>query len=77
MREKKIYAQVRYSLNPFNTIVLGCTGGFRGTLNWAPLMPRDAILSDSYKSVGDGFPVWQSFYTEKTIFPFPFTLNGI
>ena len=24
---------------------------------------------------GDGFPVWQSFYTEKTLFPFPFTLN--
>ena len=36
-------------------------GGFQGALNWAPMMPRGA----SYKSVGDGFPV----YTEKTIFP--------
>ena len=30
---------------------LGCTGGFRGALNWAPLMPRDASLSDSYAVV--------------------------
>ena len=58
-------------------IVLWCTGGFKGALSWSPLMPRDASLSDSYKSVGDVFPVWQSFYTEKTIFPFPFILNGI
>ena len=28
--------------------------GFQGALNWAPLMPRDASLSDSYKSVGGG-----------------------
>ena len=35
-------------LNPLNTIVLWCTGGFRGALNWAILMPRDASLSDSY-----------------------------
>ena len=40
-------AQVRYPLNPLNTIVLWCTGGFRGALNWTPLMPRDASLSDS------------------------------
>ena len=32
-------------------------GGFQGALIWAPLMPRDASLSDSYKSVGGGFPV--------------------
>ena len=25
-------------------------GGFQGALNWAPLMPRDASLSDNYKS---------------------------
>ena len=25
-----------------------CTGGFRGTLNWAPMMPKDASLSDNY-----------------------------
>ena len=46
---------------------------FRGALDGVPLMPRDASLSDSYKSVGDVFPVWQCFYTEKTILPFPFT----
>ena len=37
-------------INPLNVIVLWCTEGFRGALNWAPLMPRDASLSDSYKS---------------------------
>ena len=29
-----------------------------------PLILRDASLSDSYKSVGDDFPVWQSFWGE-------------
>ena len=24
-------------------------GGFQGALNWSPLMPRDASLSDGYK----------------------------
>ena len=38
---------------------------------------RDVSLSDSYTSVGDVFPVWQSSYTDKTILPFPFTLIGI
>ena len=28
-----------------------CTGGFRGALNWAPMMPRDASLSDSCMSI--------------------------
>ena len=30
------------------------TGGFRGALNWAPMMPRDASLSVSFcfSSVG-------------------------
>ena len=61
-------------LNPLNTIVLcDVRGCFRGAFNWSPLMPRDASLSDSYKSIGGGFPV----YIEKTIFLFPFTLNGI
>ena len=51
-------------------------GGFQGGPQLgSPLMPRDASLSDSYKSVGDGFPVRQSFHAEKTIFSFPFTLN--
>ena len=26
-------------------------GGFQGALNWSPLMPRDASLSDSYAVV--------------------------
>ena len=38
-------------INPLNMIVLWCTGGFREALNWAPLMPRDASLSDSYAVV--------------------------
>ena len=38
-------------------------GGFQGGLDWSLLMPRDASLSDSYKSVGGGFPV----YTEKNM----------
>ena len=58
---------ILYPLNPINTIVLWCTGGFRGALNWSPLMPRDISLSDRCKSVCDGFPVWQSLYTEKTM----------
>ena len=36
------------------------------------LDPPDAERRQSLgqlKSVGDVFPVWQSFYTEKTIFP--------
>ena len=33
-----------------NMIVLWCTVGFRGALNWTPLMSRDVSLSDSYKS---------------------------
>ena len=42
------------------------------------LGPHDAERRQSLgqlKSVGDIFPVWQSFYTEKTMFPFPFLLN--
>ena len=35
---------------PLNMIVLWCMGGFREALNWCPLMPSDASLSDSYKS---------------------------
>ena len=39
-------------------IVLWCTGGFKGALNWAPLMPRDASLSDRLATslIGDVFP---------------------
>ena len=37
---------------PLNTIVLWCPGGFR----WAPMMPRDASLSDSYTSDRRCFP---------------------
>ena len=40
-------SQVNWQLNPLNTIVQWCTGDFRGALNWAPMMPRDASLSDS------------------------------
>ena len=46
------------------------TAGFQG--GPSSMMPRNVSLSDSYKSVGYDFPVWQSFCTEKTMFPFPF-----
>ena len=29
--------------------VIWCMGAFRGPLNWMPMIPRDASLSDSYK----------------------------
>ena len=37
-----------------NTEKTGMYGGFQGALNWVSLMPRDASLSDSNKSVGGG-----------------------
>ena len=46
--------------------------GLRGALNWASMMQRE--------SLGVIFPsgaISVHFYTEKTKFPFPFTLNGI
>ena len=59
--------------------MLWCTGSFRGALNSAPLMPRDASLSDSCTS--DRCCFWEYTdsreCTETTIFPFRFTLNGI
>ena len=70
------------------TIILCCAGGFRGALNWAPLMPRDASLSDSYKSNRWRFSClavflhWEnyisnSFHIECDCFPFDFEPNGI
>ena len=41
-------------LDPPNTILLWSAGGFSEALNWAPMMPRDTSLSDSYAP--DGFP---------------------
>ena len=35
------YTSIYIPLKPLNTIVQWCTGGFRGPLNWAPMMPRD------------------------------------
>ena len=66
---RKLYFHLRFFCTE-NCDVRGVSGG---ALNWSPLMSRDASLSDSYKSVGGGFPV----YTEKTSIPFPFKLNGI
>ena len=37
-------------LKPLNTIVLWSTGFFKGALNWAPMIPRDASLPESYTS---------------------------
>ena len=58
-------------------IVLWCTGGFRGALNWSPLCRETPVSRTAISLIGDIFPVWLSFYTEKTMFPFPFTVNGI
>ena len=41
------------SLEDYSTIVLG---GFKGTLNYTPIMPREAILSDSYTPDCCNFP---------------------
>ena len=123
---------IKGTLKPFKTIVLCCTGSFRGAHNWSPMVPRDASLLDSYKSdryfpslydilhtinktraslaarvtavdliaitvcvryIGliyatrymrdsQGIPInklpsKRCKYTEETMFPFPFTLNGI
>ena len=51
-------------------------GGFQVS---PQLVPPDAERRQSLgqlKSVSDVFTVWQSFYTEKTIFPILFKLNG-
>ena len=42
-------AELRSRLKPLNTVVLRCTGGFRGTLNRAAMMPRDSSFAHSYK----------------------------
>ena len=41
---------IKGPLQPFNTIALWCTGGFREALNWTTMMPRNASLSVSYTS---------------------------
>ena len=43
-------SEMKAPLKPLNTIGLGCPGVFKGTLNWDPIMPRDASLSDSCTS---------------------------
>ena len=35
-------------IKPLNTIVWWCTRGFVGVLKWAPMLPKDASLSDSF-----------------------------
>ena len=46
-----IGTQLSVTLKPPNTIVLLYTERFQGALNWVPMMPRDARLSDCYTSV--------------------------
>ena len=38
--------ELRATLEPLNTIVLWFTGGFRGALTWAPIMPTAIHTSD-------------------------------
>ena len=47
-------------LKPLNAILLYCSRGLRGALNWAPMMPRGASLLEklqsdrcSFSSLGD------------------------
>ena len=40
--------QLKTALKTLNTIMLWCTGGFSGALNWSPMMPRDDSLSNVY-----------------------------
>ena len=66
-------------INPLYMIVLWCTGGFRAALNWVPMMPRHASLSDSYTS--DRCCFWEYTdsweHADKTSISFPFKLSGI
>ena len=51
--------ELKAFLEPLNTIVISCTGIFRGGLNLGPTMPRDGSLSDSCTSNRRCFfPVW-------------------
>jgi len=45
-----INVSIEGPLMPIDTIVLGCMRGFREALNWTPVVPRDAGLSDSCMS---------------------------
>ena len=49
-----------------STAWIWCSTGFKETLNWVPLIPWGTSFSDGC-----------TVYTEKTMFPFPFILNGI
>ena len=64
-------------LNP--SIRLCCdVRGVTGVPSIGPPWCREMLISRTAISLSvTFFPVWQSFYTGKTIFPFPFTLNGI
>ena len=52
-------------------------GGFQGGPQLGSHDAERPVSRTAISLIGDVFPVWLSFYTEKTIFPFPFTLNGI
>ena len=49
-QEKKMGPQLEAPLKLLEIILLWWSEGFQGALNWTPLMPRDASLSNSYTS---------------------------
>ena len=58
-------------------LVLWCTVGFMGPSIFPPWCRETPVSRTAISLSVTIFPVQQSFYTEKTMFPFPFTLNGI
>ena len=51
-------AQLWFLLKPLATIVLWCTGGFKGAIIWDPIVPRNVSLSDSCTSDRFFFSIW-------------------
>ena len=52
-------------------------GDFQGGPQLGPPDAETPASRTALSLIGDVFPVWLSFHTEKTILPFPFKSNGI
>ena len=59
--------QLSARLIPINTIVLWWMGRFGRALNRAPMMPRDASLSDSCTPDRCSFSVWPATYAKMSV----------
>ena len=49
LRDRRVPVSIEGPLKPFNFIVKCCLRDFRVALNWVPIFPRDARLSNSFK----------------------------